>query len=200
MAHEGHRKKISHTGDLPDASAFRAKFDTRVDSSGGPDACWPWLGHLNGWGYGRIDIKNKDGLYSGYLSHRIAYMLAHGAMPPHPLVVRHTCIGSRSCCNPAHLLSGTQRENMEDRQRQGRTASKAGELNPRARVNARQVVLIRAAHAGGARQKELAAQYGITPSTVGLIVLGKRWKNVPVPGGEGWDAALAAAHEQEAAT
>ncbi|WP_135230780.1 HNH endonuclease [Deinococcus fonticola] len=194
-----HRKKVECVEDLPDPAGFRAQFDARVDRSGGPDACWPWTGRLNEFGYGRVDIKHHDGTRSGYLTHRIAFMLEHGAMPPHPLVVRHSCIASRNCCNPRHLLSGTQAENMRDRQRQGRTASKSGELNPRARVNARQVVLIRAAHAAGAQQKDLAGQYGIAEATIWRIVHGLRWPKVPMPGVIGWDEALAAARAGEVA-
>ncbi|RJF68870.1 HNH endonuclease [Deinococcus cavernae] len=198
MAHEG-KKKIKRIADLRNPEQVRAQFDAMVDRSGGPDACWPFQGRTNEFGYRRIDIRDVSGGWSAYLAHRVAYMLAHGSMPERPLVVRHTCVDSRACCNPAHLLSGTQAENMADRQRQGRTASKAGEKNPRARVNARQVVLIRAAYQGGALQRELAAQYGVTESTIGCIVLGKRWPAVLMPGAAGWDEALAEARRDAAA-
>lgn len=57
------------------------------------------------------------------------------------------------------------------------------------------MVLIRAAYQVGALQRELAAQYGVTESTIGCIVLGKRWPNVPMPGDLDWDAALADAQQ-----
>src|SRR5438874_974236 len=28
-------------------------FWSKVDKSGGPDACWPWTGCINAWGYGK---------------------------------------------------------------------------------------------------------------------------------------------------
>lgn len=194
----GNSKSVERVDQLKDPEQFRQRFNAMVDSSGGPDACWPFKGRKNEFGYGRVDIKHASGGGSVYLAHRVAYMLEHGAMPPRPLVVRHTCIDSRSCCNPAHLIAGTQAENMQDRQRQGRTASKSGERNPRALVTAREVVLIRAAYAAGEKQRAIGERYGITESTVGLIVLGKRWKDVPMPGDLGWEEALELALQSNA--
>ena len=46
-------------------------------------------------------------------AHRIAYRLTRGALPA-GLVVRHRC-GVGGCCNPAHLMIGTQQQNSWDR-------------------------------------------------------------------------------------
>ena len=48
-----------------------AQFWAKVDRSGGPDACWPWLGRLYG-GYGS---------FGGVGAHRVAYELLRGAIP-----------------------------------------------------------------------------------------------------------------------
>lgn len=45
--------------------------------------------------------------------HRIVYELAYGPVPP-GRVVRHRC-GVGGCCNPAHLVAGTQKQNSWDR-------------------------------------------------------------------------------------
>ena len=42
------------------------RFWTHVDSSGGPDACWLWMGHVGENGYGVISIKSR-----GYKAHRV---------------------------------------------------------------------------------------------------------------------------------
>jgi hypothetical protein len=45
--------------------------------------------------------------------HRLAYQIAYGSIPD-KLVVRHRC-GVGGCCNPAHLVLGTQQQNSWDR-------------------------------------------------------------------------------------
>ena len=46
-------------------------------------------------------------------AHRVAYELAYGPIPT-GVVVRHRCaVGG--CCNPRHLLLGTQKQNSWDR-------------------------------------------------------------------------------------
>ena len=46
-------------------------------------------------------------------AHRIAYALTYGTLPA-GFVVRHRC-GGGGCCNPAHLVLGTQQQNSWDR-------------------------------------------------------------------------------------
>lgn len=100
-------------------------FWTRVDASGGPDACWPFLGAASSDGYGSVRHEGKT-----VGAHRVAYELTHGAIAP-GLVVRHLCLWrsiarlpaphERRCCNPSHLVAGTTRENAADRDLAGRT-------------------------------------------------------------------------------
>jgi hypothetical protein len=53
------------------------RFWSRVDRSGGPDACWPWVGNSRYTsGYGRVWFCGKDAR-----SHRVAYTLAVGDTP-----------------------------------------------------------------------------------------------------------------------
>jgi hypothetical protein len=81
--------------------------------SGGPDACWPWRGALNSFGYGNV---GEDGFT--LTASRVAYELTYGFIPPgegyHGNVVRHTC-DNPPCCNPRHLVLGTQADNNRDR-------------------------------------------------------------------------------------
>lgn len=79
-----------------------------------PDECWPWRGGRNSDGYGVFRAGRRL-----LLAHRIAYALAHGA--PGRRVVRHEC-DNPSCVNPAHLLAGTQRDNVRDMIARGRAA------------------------------------------------------------------------------
>ncbi|WP_407928474.1 HNH endonuclease [Herpetosiphon geysericola] len=46
------------------------------------------------------------------VANRLAYALTYGAVDS-KLVVRHRCANS-VCCNPSHLVLGTQRDNSLD--------------------------------------------------------------------------------------
>lgn len=86
----------------------------RVDKSGGPDACWPWLGSHTKDGYGTIwSGGNKREGARQTLTHRVAWALEHDKPVPPGLMVRHDC-DNPPCCNPKHLRLGTQSSNMLD--------------------------------------------------------------------------------------
>lgn len=99
------------------ANLYRIRFWEKVDRSGGPDACWPWMGGRNDDGYG---IAQFDGKFVG--AHRLAYMISNGEIPCGFLVC-HRC-DTPSCVNPSHLWLGTQKDNLADSFAKGRRTIK----------------------------------------------------------------------------
>ena len=134
------------------------RFWSKVEKTQG---CWQWIGPVASHGYGRFTRGRKweD------TAHRIAYAMSHGPIPE-GMVVRHKC-DNRRCCNPAHLELGSQTKNVQDMwERNGRktklTLDQAKEIKERVLA--------------GERGIDLAAEFGVTPSTISVIKSGKQWK------------------------
>ena len=97
------------------------RFWKSVDTSGGPDACWPWTGHTQarrgGQLVGRI-FNLRDSHPRVLKAHRVALAIATGELPD--LDACHQCDNSL-CCNPKHLRWGTHRENLQEAVDRGHT-------------------------------------------------------------------------------
>jgi len=95
-----------------------ARLWAKIDK-GGPDDCWEWTG-AQAAGYGRIKIGTR--LHS---AHRAVYVAINGRPDKgegyHGNVVMHVC-DNRLCCNPAHLVLGTQQQNAKDMADKGRAS------------------------------------------------------------------------------
>lgn len=135
-----------------------------------PHECWPWTASTNPHGYGQIKVRDKL-----QRAHRVAYWLTHGVWPP---VVRHTC-DNPPCCNPAHLLPGTQSENRQDMYDRGRASggrtSRRGADHPMAKLTQDDVAEIIRRRATGETYRSLGAAFGIAASQAYRIVVGQRW-------------------------
>lgn len=167
-------------------------FWARVDTSGGPDACWPIRGCRNGSGYGSATLGGRP-----LGSHVVAYLITYGSVPPGHDVC-HTC-DNPPCCNPAHLFTGTRFDNMADCAAKGRNGSQRyPERRPRgdrhfARTNpeklargekasagkgkltAEQVREIRRLSSTGTSQSVLGLRFGVSQTQIGKIVRRERW-------------------------
>lgn len=90
---------------------FWSKVSRPEDSD--PEPCWEWQASFRKDGYGQVWWRKN--LLS---AHRVAYELHHGLLPE-GYVLRHTC-DNPTCCNPHHLIAGTQEANMRDMVVRGR--------------------------------------------------------------------------------
>lgn len=183
-------------------TVFVEHFWSKVDRSGGPEACWLWQGKPKDTGYGQIRLGNRT-----LSAHRTAYELTHGPIPA-GLFVCHNCPGGDNplCCNPAHHFLGTVLDNARDGVKKGQYASgeRNGshthpervprgenhpmrlrpEVHPRgsawwgSKVNEGQVREIRERAAGGETMLALSREFGLTHSAVQAIVHRRSWKHV----------------------
>lgn len=84
----------------------------------GPMDCWEWQSYRNEHGYGSFAPNGRGS--PKVLTHRWSYATAHGLdVLKMDGIVRHTC-DNPPCVNPAHLLIGTQADNMQDMRLRGR--------------------------------------------------------------------------------
>lgn len=175
-----------------------AAFWSRVDRRG-PDECWEWTASRYPTGYGYITIGGKKSY-----AHRVAYELTHGPIPG-GLHICHRC-DNPPCCNPAHLFAGTAKDNMQDRDRKGRsgrhthpeayaligqkTAIKLrgrkrgyhenarGEDHGSAKLTEDKVRELRYLARQGWTGRQLSRHFGIAASTANDIIRRRTWRHV----------------------
>ena len=131
--------------------------------------CWVWMGTTTVRGYGQIISNNRK-----HYAHRASYETFIGEVPK-GMHVCHAC-DNVYCVNPAHLFLGTQKQNLEDMARKGR--STIGERNPRAKLNEMQVKNIKYSLSLGTSISLIAKQHNVTSGAINLFKQGKRWNHV----------------------
>lgn len=128
----------------------------------GPDECWLWTKSKVKFGHGLIRISKKL-----LVAHRVAFAITNAWLPE---VVRHSC-DVPACCNPRHLIAGTQLDNVKDRNVRKRQAS--GSRNGQSKFDWETVRRIRADPRGA---RLLAKEYGVNPSAISQIKSFKVWR------------------------
>lgn len=150
-----------------------ADFWQRVHISS-EDECWFWSGGRKASGYGTYYANRRSNA-----AHRVAYALEVAPVLP-GFTVRHRC-DTPPCVNPSHLVAGTQKQNVEDREERSRRAAPRGVDNGHAKLTEALVREIVSAVARGESQVAVARRLGVEKSTVGKIVRGESWKHVERP-------------------
>ena len=141
----------------------------KVDKSGGPDACWPWMAaRVPAGGYGRY---LADRLIA---AHRYAWIITNGPLDDKEIDVMHTC-DNPPCCNPKHLKAVTTAENMRDAFEKRRHAF--GERCPRRKLSeaqAREILSLK----GTGPATPIALRYGVGVGAVQAIWRGAAWAHI----------------------
>lgn len=153
----------THREVRPVTERFWKKVDKR-----GPNDCWPWTAHTKS-GYGELRIDGAN-----VYAHRFSWELHNGPIPD-GMFVCHSCDRKR-CTNPNHLFIGTPQENIQDmldKERQQR-----GTRHWRSKLTPEDVRRIRALRETGMILEDIAAQIGVSRTTVWTIVKGKTWSHV----------------------
>lgn len=136
----------------------------------GDDECWGWSGFKH-VGYGRL--KGEASAAVG--AHRVSYEIHCGPIPD-GLFVCHRC-DNPECTNPRHLFLGTSGDNNRDCTAKGRRAR--GERQRSAKLTENDVRAIRQRWRGGeVTQKQLAKDFGVTPSAIEHVVTNRTWRHV----------------------
>lgn len=101
------------------------RFWRLVDSSPGPNKCWPWKGNVQN--PNTRPGRKPYGVWKGYpgtrLVHRIAYALHTGDSLDPEVPIHHKCHENPDhtplCCNPTHLepMEGAEHRSMHARER-----------------------------------------------------------------------------------
>lgn len=151
---------------------IQERFEAKFTKS---DGCWEWNAGKGGHGYGVFVIIGKN-----QYAHRVAYQLYVGEIPA-SLYVCHHC-DNPGCVNPAHLFLGTHNDNMRDCKNKGRGIGKSsgasGEKHRSAKLTNAQVIEIISLHSEGARNVDLAKEFGVTQPTISKIVCGHNWTKI----------------------
>ena len=154
--------------------SIEERFWAKVDRSGGPDACWPWTGGCFPDGYGNFWLEGKN-----VGSHVFAFELANGYRPP---MTCHSC-DNPPCCNETHLFAGTCKSNFDDMYAKGRGNKAHGRYHTLAKITEDEAGEIIKRYVpwdkvnGG---RALAKEFGLSPSAISKIIVGKSWSHVTI--------------------
>ena len=162
------RRKVSADPHPDLAEAVTVSRFWRMVAIGAMDDCWPWQGYRDDDGYGTFTYRGTR-----RPAHELALSFSVGESRTPGLDTCHSC-DNPPCCNPAHLRFDTRASNVADMHERGRDRQ-------RSKLSAADARTIRERRANGARQKDLAEDFGVTDGQISMIVRGIRWADAGGP-------------------
>lgn len=158
---------------------FRFWDHVDVEERASDELCWNWKGAKNKLGYGfiteSVSEQTKTRLRKRFRAHRLSYEIHYGTIPA-GIFVCHRC-DNPSCVNPRHLFLGTQKDNLSDAARKGRTA--LGAKNGAAVLTEDQVREARQIYNDeGISARQLGFRYGVNPRYMWAVIARKAWKHI----------------------
>ena len=122
--------------------------------------CWEFKGSKNKNGYGKIGVGGKK----NDSAHRVIFKIYNSDIPK-DMVILHTC-DNPSCCNPKHLVLGTQNDNIQDMVQKGRNKVRTGSIMPLELLEE-----IKNTYSGQKGFKiEMARKYSCSPTTITNLI------------------------------
>ena len=146
------------------------RFWDKVDVRGA-DECWPWIGGKNEHGYGVF--WNGERLEK---APRFSFRAFVGVLA-RTQVCRHDC-DNPACVNPAHLSSGMAQDNVDDMwaRKRATVQMRRGTAQAQAKLTDAAAAEIRSRWAAGVeKQRDLAAEFGVSQRLVWNVIHGKNW-------------------------
>jgi len=136
------------------------------------NGCIEFTGCKDSCGYGRIN-NGKGKLVR---LHRAVWEREHGTIPD-GMVVMHLC-DNRACINIAHLVLGTQAQNVADMDLKRRRKNLRGTQRAFAKLAEKDIPSIRARLAAGETCAIIASSYGVSEGLIRHIKKGRIWTHV----------------------
>lgn len=138
------------------------RFLSKVEKT---DTCWLFSGTPGKDGYRVFWYEGQN-----RPAHRVAHLLWKGPIAPGE-VVRHLCFNT-ACVNPAHLLTGTPKENVGDSVAAGRHQHGGSHWHAKP-LGEETLSYIRTSDKP---TRALAAETGLSQATISKIVRGVHWQ------------------------
>ena len=162
------QKRWSKSITFPKSTLILKRIEGRLQLA--KNGCIEYIGARNTDGYGTIRYKNKT-----YSVHKLYWILKKGLISP-GLCVLHHC-DNPPCCNLEHLWVGTHKDNINDRQRKGRSRGRGikGENHYKAKLTNQQAEEIRQLRKEGKLLREIAIKFNMSQAIVSVICANKRY-------------------------
>lgn len=170
------RQRTPLTAPMVDAKQQRqAKIDFVLSAAAAThDECiiWPWSRDKDGY----PKFTAPGGVTAR--AHRYVCRLVHGPAPESSPIAAHSCgNGHLGCISGRHLRWKDAQGNSDDCVAHGKLSM--GEAHSSAKLTEAQVKTILSLLHAGVPRASIARMFCVTPSNIGHIKMGRKWKHLP---------------------